>query len=49
MVLRLPATVDTTSSIIDADLGTDVVADDDVIPEEEASSGPAVDGAGVVP
>jgi two-component system sensor histidine kinase KdpD len=49
MVLRLPATVDTTSSIIDADLDTDVVADDDVIPEEEASSGPAVDGAGVVP
>ena len=47
MVLRLPATVETTSSIIDADLDDDVVGDDDR--GEVAPNGPAVDGAGVVP
>jgi two-component system sensor histidine kinase KdpD len=43
MVLRLPATVEHTSSIIDADLDDDVVADDD------GSHGTAADGAEVIP
>jgi two-component system sensor histidine kinase KdpD len=47
MVLRLPATVETTPSIIDADLDDDVVGD--VVGDDEAADGTAVDGAGMIP